>query len=418
LRDAPVGVFCANHLPADAEISSAITFANSEVGQLTKLIVAVDGTGSRSESKSFPVPVEFRFRSELLDSLVNFDAYRTDIKHRYEVAEIAEGYSLTLQDVYVPPAGYTLKDHHRIEFPDIEEHTLSWTTETSLRHIALLGEYGEGKSVLALRITYRMLFGTTPSARTPILIPLGGRSPRTHNKLSLLAEWAAQYSINPLALLTLHDAGRLLLIFDAFDEMDLVGEPALRFDHFRTLWAYSSDPGAKIMITGRPNFFLDELEREAALNIRSASAEVPYMYAVYLSRFTIGQIASALRNFPETVREEITTYLGSSHTPESFRDLISRPSTLFLAANIWQELSKRVTFRGSRVRKSYRNSWTIAMKDKEGKSRLGFYRRLSESISMPVSPLRCSEKHGFQIISMLLGFRRRSPFCLPHSPKS
>jgi hypothetical protein len=83
-----------------------------------------------------------------------------------------------------------------------------------------------------------MLFEDSGSPRIPLLITLGGRSPRTQSKLELLAGWAAQYAINPNALLTLHEAGGVLLIFDAFDEMDLVGEPALRADHFRTLWEF------------------------------------------------------------------------------------------------------------------------------------------------------------------------------------
>ena len=138
--------------------------------------------------------------------------------------------------------------------------------------------------------------------------------------------------------MTLQEAGQLILIFDGFDEMDLVGEASLRLDHFFALWAYSRDRGSKVMITGRPNFFLDQIEREASLNIRPPSGEVPYTVPIYLSSFSSDQIAKALRSFNDSVQAEIPALLSDDHTPESFKDLIGRPSTLFLAANIWEEI--------------------------------------------------------------------------------
>jgi hypothetical protein len=340
LQNAPTAILCVEQPPNDARIAQVIEFGGKEVGDLSRLIIAVNGAGERVSVNKFSIPVDLRYRSELLDALVDFGAYKNDIHHRYAVAEVAEGYALTLRDLYVRPSGKHTLSEDVIPINDIEEHIVSWVGEHSLRHIALLGEYGEGKSVLALRTTYRLLFEEPSLKRMPVLISLGGRSPRTQTKLALLAEWAAQYSINPMALLTLHEAGRLLLIFDAFDEMDLVGEAALRFDHFRTLWEFSRDLGAKILITGRPNFFLDQMEREPALNIRSESVETPFTDAIYISRFDLDKISQALRSFSAAIKDEIVTFLASAGAPESFRDLMSRPSTLFLSANIWQQISR------------------------------------------------------------------------------
>jgi len=144
--------------------------------------------------------------------------------------------------------------------------------------------------------------------------------------------------MSPKGLLALHEAGRLLLIFDAFDEMDLVGDANLRLDHFRTLWDFSHDKLSKILITGRPNFFLDQIEREKSLNIRPQTLDVPYTVPVYLSPFTPAKIESALRAFDIDIREEIIDAVTSEDTSLSFKDLLGRPATLFLAANIWKEL--------------------------------------------------------------------------------
>lgn len=209
-----------------------------------------------------------------------------------------------------------------------------------------MGEYGQGKSVLALKIAHRLLHG---AERVPILITLGDRSPRTQTKLEILADWAAAYDINPKALLLLHEVGRLLLIFDGFDEMDLVGDATLRLDHFRTLWEFSRDRHSKSLITGRPNFFLDQLERETSLNVRPASMEVSYTVPIYLRPFNVAQIARALRAFDEGVRTQIVSLVETGTAAASFRDLVSRPSTLFLAANIWRELRAIENIRSAEV---------------------------------------------------------------------
>ena len=65
-------------------------------------------------------------------------------------------------------------------------------------------------------------------------------------------------------------AGRLCLIFDGFDEMSGVADIESRINHFRALWRFFY-PSAKILITGRPNFFLDDKELITALGIASST---------------------------------------------------------------------------------------------------------------------------------------------------
>jgi hypothetical protein len=329
-----IGVLACQQRPNQVAIDDAIEFIRGQASTPARLIVAIsDEVGERSSESTRSVEIEYRYRNEMLSSLVDFSTYRSDIKFRYETAEISEGYPYRMPDVYVPSSGFIRHDHAPQQITDVEDFIISWVHDKGLKHLAILGEYGQGKSVLALRLAYRLMF-LQDEERLPILITLGGRSPRTETKLSIMAQWAATYDINPRALLALHEAGRLLLIFDGFDEMDLVGDAKLRLDHFRSLWQFSADRGSKIIITGRPNFFLDQLERERSLNIRQRSIDVPYTQAVYISPFSFSQIRDALRSFSPDVRDEILAAARSEEAPSSFRELISRPSTLFLAANI------------------------------------------------------------------------------------
>src|SRR5205823_14204530 len=120
----------------------------------------------------------------------------------------------------------------------------------------------------------------------------------------ILAGWAFPYRIDPLAVMKLLIAGRIFLILEGFDEMALIGDSETRIAHFRTLWNFSY-PNAKILITGRPNFFLDDKEMRAALGIYKPTVGDPYCEALQLQPFTLKQIELALRATPATARNEI-----------------------------------------------------------------------------------------------------------------
>ncbi|MEH2251586.1 NACHT domain-containing protein [Nostoc sp.] len=185
-----------------------------------------------------------------------------------------------------------------------------------------------------LMFTYRLLCeGEQLPQRIPILIELRGKSPRDLRPLELLGAWASQYRIDPQALMRLHIAGRLVLIFEGFDEMALIGNSELRLRHFRSLWRFCY-PNAKIIITGRPNFFLDDREMKTALGIIKPISNKPYCEAIRLAPFSIDQIQEALRKQKPLVRDQICS-LAKSET--RFLELVSRPSLLHVVSVLWEK---------------------------------------------------------------------------------
>ena len=61
--------------------------------------------------------------------------------------------------------------------------------------IALLGEYGQGKSTVSLMLSYHLMQqiqAGSRSARIPILLELRGKSPRTLREDELLSTWAGR----------------------------------------------------------------------------------------------------------------------------------------------------------------------------------------------------------------------------------
>lgn len=270
--------------------------------------------------------------SRLLDDLVNFNDYFRDLRKRVEQDELT-GSDLTLSQVYSESPFKLSKDDEALE--NLEAFLNTWLTENSQRHIALLGEYGQGKSTNSLMLSYHLMqrFQQNPhSVRIPLLLELRGKSPRTLREDELLSTWAGRYGIDTRALLKLLMAGRLLLIFEGFDEVDLSGDADARIEHFKILWNLCY-PKAKIMVTGRPNYFLDDTELKAALGIQDASLERPYCEAVYLEPFNEKQIEHSLRQVNANIRNGI---LNLAVENERFYDIVSRPSMLHVVSVLWE----------------------------------------------------------------------------------
>ena len=332
---------CSPSAPDATAVQSLLNFSlrlkarhsNAEVA----LIVAIEGDCVDTPSHLSEAPLQLVTEKGLLDKLVDWSQYHADIERRM-TEECLPDSDLTIQDVFVQPSfesvGGSLPDSG-----DLEQHLLDWLREKGQRQLSLLGDYGQGKSTAALAITYQLLQSENPP-RIPVLVELRGASPRNLTPLKLLATWSSNYGIDPLALWFLHLAGRLVVIFEGFDEMALVGDAQVRLKHFVTLWEFCHEH-AKLLITGRPNFFFDEEEMTAALGIRNPTQKTPYCEAMRLRAFDLRQIERALRNHDEKVRREIGQFAADS---EQFRELISRPSLLHVVSVLWGrgELSAHV----------------------------------------------------------------------------
>ena len=138
-------------------------------------------------------------------------------------------------------------------------------------------------------------------------------------------------ALDTRALIKLLVAGRSLLVFEGFDEVDLSGDANARIDHFKIMWGLCY-PRSKILVTGRPNYFLDDAELKTALGIQASSLERPYCQAVYLTPFDLDEIESSLRNLDESSRRGI---MDLAMKNERFYDIVSRPSMLHVVSVLW-----------------------------------------------------------------------------------
>lgn len=337
-----IALYCSDKAPNKEELDSFIDFVKSRSGTFFKLIVAIEheeGPKHTEEIKGFKV--EYRHKEEMLNQLVNFKGFQNSLRKEFFEGKLPNS-DVALTDIYTELSAKHINIENEVLKPGeqidrVEKYILEWVLndEHPNEHLALLGEYGQGKSVLSQKISIEMLKHPDKYHRIPIIIELRGTSPRNMNPLSLLGHFGNVHAISPQALYQLHKEGKLLIILEAFDEMDLVGDTEMLMSHFQQLWQLARTPKSKIIITGRPNLFIDNVRRRRALGINLPRLELPYTSAVLLNSMTEVQIANALRSSTEDKRVGILTALQKSGRESSFAELAARPSTLYQLSVVW-----------------------------------------------------------------------------------
>lgn len=323
-----IAVYCAVVMPSDQEIDAFWAYIHRLHPNYFKIIVAVKEGARADQPARRGQAIEYIFKDEALDSLVDFSEYFRAIDAQYN-KPLMENADVRLEDIYVD---LDFRKGAGGDALPLSPYVERWLQQEELRQLALLGDFGQGKSMFSLRLTHQLIHAR--GGRIPILIPLRNKSPRNSSPIEILSYFAAQYGIAPEALAILNANGRLLLIFDGFDEMDLVGSDDIRKRHFQSLWKLVL-PRSKVLLTGRPNYFWKPDEMASALGFYPDSGSAPYCEGLILQPFRPEQISLALRSAKASVRTGIQHILDT-RLSASFLDLISRPSHLFLVSQIWE----------------------------------------------------------------------------------
>lgn len=332
-----LSILCKHEMPSSHEIDVFVKYVKSiseskNIDQRPELYIALKSDNIVSCEQKIMGNIRICTESELISDLVDFSDYNIDINKKYE-DDLLPDSGLTLSDTYTSSKIRSREKYNEIYL--VEEFIEQWLGQSGEEHIAILGEYGQGKSTSALALAYKILHGELETDRIPIIITLRGRSPANETPEDLIASWARPYRINELSIMKLIEYGKIFVILEGFDEMAHVSEKEMRVEHFRKLWQFSF-PKAKIMITGRPNLFLDEEETKVALGISKGDGGGPYCSAYDLMPFDLKQISNSLRKVQEKTKSEI---LSLADNDSKFLELASRPSVLFMIGQIWERES-------------------------------------------------------------------------------
>ncbi|MEL7493547.1 MAG: pentapeptide repeat-containing protein, partial [Cyanobacteria bacterium J06554_11] len=215
----------------------------------------------------------------------------------------------------------------------IDGYVDMWLDDPAKEHLSVLGEFGTGKTWFALHYAWRALQRYreakkrgTQRPRIPVVVPL-----RDYAKAVSVESLFSEFFFRKHEILKnysvfeqLNRMGKLLLIFDGFDEMAARVDRQAMIDNFWEL-AKVVVPGAKAILTCRTEHFPDAIEGRRLLNAElkastsDRTGEPPQFEVLELEKFADEQIERLLGQKAQV--ETVQMVLGNSQ----LLDLARRP---------------------------------------------------------------------------------------------
>ncbi|MGF1524667.1 MAG: NACHT domain-containing protein [Leptolyngbyaceae cyanobacterium] len=190
----------------------------------------------------------------------------------------------------------------------IDGYVDQWLDDPAKEHLSVLGEFGTGKTWFALHYAWVALQRYRDAKRrgierprVPIVVPL-----RDYAKAVTVESLFSEFFFRKHEILKtysvfeqLNRMGKLLLIFDGFDEMAARVNRQAMIDNFWEL-AKVVVPGAKAILTCRTEHFPDAIEGRQLLNAelqastKNLTGEPPQFEVLELEKFSDAQIGELL----------------------------------------------------------------------------------------------------------------------------
>lgn len=183
-----------------------------------------------------------------------------------------------------------------------------WLDDPAKEHISILGEFGTGKTWFAFHYAWVALQRYKDAQkrgverpRLPLVITLRDFAKALNVENVLAGFFFTQHNIrlNSEVFDQLNRMGKLLLIFDGFDEMAAKVDRQQMINNFWEL-AKVVVPGAKVILTCRTEHFPEAKEGRALLNAelqastKQLTGETPQFEVLELEKFTDEQIRQVL----------------------------------------------------------------------------------------------------------------------------
>jgi len=347
---------------------------------------------------------------ELERGLFDFSPYLARIRQRYEASPIAAAYVDQLLALEKKPDDTAMP---------MLPHALDWVSGSGSRLWLVLGDYGTGKSTLVERLAYELARRCENDPESPVPVAINLRNfPNAISLESLIREHLEaelRTVLNPEIVLHLLDAGRVVLLFDSFDEMGVAQAGRSVEEQFRQLARPTANAGRtargnRMLITSRSHFFRDNKSARSAIENRDELIEPDS---------SLGKTARAfdatIDTLPVFTKEQITDYLHKrlgtieGDKAERFieqtyglREIASTPQLLDMIVASLPDLMKQ----GDKVTTAslyltYTNRWLNTVRLSQGEVKVDHMRELLERMACELWNRPKNEIHYADLAALL-----------------
>jgi hypothetical protein len=248
----------------------------------------------------------------------------------------------TLKETFISP-NWQLENSAKQKKKRLEVHFNTWLKNNNeAKHLVLLGDYGMGKTSFfkyyAATIAQTIL-NEKQIIRYPVFISLTNTSP-IHGGVDKLIESfvSKNLGVNYALFEKLVQKGKILFLIDSFDEMGYIGTHEQQYEQFKQIWQLATTNN-KIILSGRPSYFIDKLSRNTSLNIPSKGHESiqtgPYTEVIKLEDLGHIEIKEYLRRY---YPQKYITYFEWLTTNEALLALCKRPSMMHIIREMIPDL--------------------------------------------------------------------------------
>jgi hypothetical protein len=255
----------------------------------------------------------------------DIDAYLAELDQVFDESRIAEW--------FVPPRGHLEAQDVDV---DVESYIDDWLRRPPGNPLAVLGDYGTGKSWLCLRVARNLAdrYRSAPGRPLPLLISFKRFEPRMDLEQLVRTHLFDGYGVevhNPAELRRALRAGRLLPILDGLDEMvKALGERTALVAYSR-LGLSSGIPRA--LVTCRTHYFYSGSEQRELL---TPTAVLPRFDLLHLRMLSPPAVEECVRRrFDSAKAESVLRFVGSTY---NLTELCTRPVLLSLVCQSHEQL--------------------------------------------------------------------------------
>lgn len=253
---------------------------------------------------------------------------------------------------------------------DLMKYVLDvWLPDQSKPLLAILGEFGSGKTFFCQKLFCELLKGYRPGRKLPFLVTLCDMKRYGYKSVKdlLVDQVETKLGLPNLEWSTLEEIlrfGEIILIYDGFEEMSMKVSRFQMVDNFRDLRS-TIIPGAKAIVTCRTHYFSTEEEEKQIFgrirrpdHIESLIMEesnLDNVSIVYLESFNDGDIQAYLKS---KLKNDWKSFYQKIKDPSFYDlpDLAKRPIFLDMIVEVIPHLEfvgEKLT--GTRLYQQYTN---------------------------------------------------------------
>ncbi|ROZ76167.1 KGGVGR-motif variant AAA ATPase [Ramlibacter sp. WS9] len=330
--------------------------------------------------------------------LLDFDRYLGSLVANFEQYPLAAAYVTQRSQ---PNQANAKSDKKDPGIQDLVAHGIDWAKGRGSRLWVLLGDYGTGKTAFTEKLAYELAKLARSDSNAPVPLRISLREfPNKVSLEELLAErWlqATGQRKDPRVLLHLIQRGRIVLLFDAFDEMGIAAAGRSVVDQFRMLvritgGAGDTAQGNRVLVTCREQFFKDHGDAiKAAAGQEDRIATSPLQDIA--QRFD-GAIDTVASFDAKQIEQFLTRRLGNAQGHEALQflkqhkllELGDRPQLLDIIIASLPDLKQRQASGNAIVNvgalyQTYTNKWLDDFKPTERQSSSETLRTVLEELA-------------------------------------